>query len=318
MALIRSLQAEGTLTSVNNTDRWVFTMRFRPENGERVTDFSRERCIALVRSAIGVPDLDVEILSTLPWEPSGRVAQTFCQGRIFLAGDAAHTMPPTGGFGLNTGVQDAHNLAWKIAFVLQGLAGPELLETYDEERRPVAGMTVDQAVARLRNMADSSARIARGIAPANVSEDAEVVLGYAYRSRAVVEEANALPLREGRPWGLPGTCARHVPIDYQRRWTSTVDLLGPNFVLLAADSLWLEGAAAAGRQLYVPIDDYRVGPSDSEGLSNNEWAAACGVGSQGTVLVRPDGFVAWRSEGAMANPEAELADILRRVLCRIG
>jgi putative polyketide hydroxylase len=315
MALIRAPRAEGTLTSVNNTDRWVFTVRGDPEKGECIEYFSPERCVALVRSAIGIPDLDVQILSTLPWEPSGRVAQRFRSGCIFLAGDAAHTMPPTGGFGLNAGVQDAHNLAWKLAYVLRGLAGTELLDTYDEERRPVGAVAVDQAVDRLRHMPDTPARITRGIAPANVSDDAEVVLGHAYRSRAVIaEDTRGTALRDGRPWGLPGTRAPHVTIGQDGARTSTVDLLGPNFVLFASNSAWLEGGAAAGSQLGVPIS----GCWPLRGDCDSEWAAAFGVSEDGVVLVRPDGFVAWRSSQAVADPESELARVLRRVLCRAG
>jgi 2-polyprenyl-6-methoxyphenol hydroxylase-like FAD-dependent oxidoreductase len=117
-------------------------------NRDAWSDMSDERCIAYVREALGAPDLAVEIENVQQWSACAEWAARFREGRIFLAGDAAHTMPPTGGFGGNTGVTDAHNLAWKLAWTLDGRAGAGLLDTYDVERRPVAELTVEQAYTR--------------------------------------------------------------------------------------------------------------------------------------------------------------------------
>ncbi len=130
--------AESLLLAVNNADRWLFNVEYDPDRGETPDAFTPARCVALIKAAIGLPDLDVEILSVLPWEGAALIADRFQAGRAFLVGDAAHVMPPAGGFGLNTGVQDAHNLAWKLALVLKGTADPALLDTYEAERRPVA------------------------------------------------------------------------------------------------------------------------------------------------------------------------------------
>jgi putative polyketide hydroxylase len=100
----------------------VLHVSYHPEAGERPEDFPEARCIALIRQAVGIPDLAVEIKGALPWQSAVRVADTYRRGRVFLAGDAAHVMPPWGGFGANTGIQDAHNLAWKLAEVLAGRA----------------------------------------------------------------------------------------------------------------------------------------------------------------------------------------------------
>jgi 2-polyprenyl-6-methoxyphenol hydroxylase-like FAD-dependent oxidoreductase len=108
-------------------------------------DISQSRLVALVRAAAGDPDLAVEIEGAARWRCTADLARRYRDGRIFLAGDAAHLMPPTGGFGGNTGVHDAHNLAWKMALVLKGLAGPNLLDTYQAERRPAGRFTVEQA-----------------------------------------------------------------------------------------------------------------------------------------------------------------------------
>lgn len=122
------------------------------------SDISQGRQIELVRAAAGVPDLPVELEGCARWRATSDVAERYQAGRIFLAGDAAHLMPPNGGFGGNTGIHDAHNLAWKMAMVLKGEAGPGLLETYEAERKPVGRMTVDQAYVSISWRGASSAK----------------------------------------------------------------------------------------------------------------------------------------------------------------
>src|SRR5262249_28876182 len=129
---------------------WVFHVSYEPEKGERPEDFSPARCVALIREGVGIPDLAVEILGALPWQSAVRIAERYQHGRVLLAGDAAHVMPPWGGFGANTRIQDAHNLAWKLAAVLAGRAGPPLLSTYEMERRPVA-LVVSEIAARMND-----------------------------------------------------------------------------------------------------------------------------------------------------------------------
>jgi 2-polyprenyl-6-methoxyphenol hydroxylase-like FAD-dependent oxidoreductase len=111
-------------------------------------DVREEHLVELVRLGAGVADLPVKITGLARWRATSDVARRYQAGRVFLAGDAAHLMPPNGGFGGNTGIHDAHNLAWKLAYVLEGRAGPGLLETYEAERRPVGKFTVEQAYTR--------------------------------------------------------------------------------------------------------------------------------------------------------------------------
>lgn len=99
----------------------------------------------IVRHAVGSTDGEIEVLGVSAWKASALVAERYRSGSVFLAGDAAHEMPPTGGFGLNAGVQDVLNLAWKLAAVLRGETGDALLDTYDAERRPV-GVAVGEAL----------------------------------------------------------------------------------------------------------------------------------------------------------------------------
>src|SRR5262249_18420129 len=111
-------------------------------------DVSEARLIELVRGGVGIPDLPVQIDGYTRWRATADVAERLRDGRIFIAGDAAHVMPPKGGFGGNTGIHDAHNLAWKLAHVLKGYAHPRLLDSYESERKPVARFTVEQAFTR--------------------------------------------------------------------------------------------------------------------------------------------------------------------------
>jgi 2-polyprenyl-6-methoxyphenol hydroxylase-like FAD-dependent oxidoreductase len=125
---------------------WVlFTPYFPPQQSpDRLTP---PACRELIAAAVGTRDLPgLEVRQVGAWVLSARLAQRLQLGRVFLAGDAAHTFPPTGGWGLNTGVQEAHNLAWKLAAVLRGRASPQLLQTYEAERRPVAEANLQHSV----------------------------------------------------------------------------------------------------------------------------------------------------------------------------
>ena len=115
------------------------------------TGLTEARCLELVRLALGSDEVPITIENVMPWNAEANCAERFQHGRVFLAGDAAHVMPPNGGFGGNTGVQDAHNLAWKLAMVLSGDAGPELLDTYEPERRPVGALHDGAGVLALRD-----------------------------------------------------------------------------------------------------------------------------------------------------------------------
>ena len=132
---------------------WVlFTPYFPPHQAPE--EFTEEKCKELVADAVGRQPADLEIKLVRPWAVSAKQASAYRRQRIFLAGDAAHSMPPTGGFGLNTGVQDAHNLAWKLALAVRGLSGPKLLDTYELERRPVAETNMRHSARNFNDMSD--------------------------------------------------------------------------------------------------------------------------------------------------------------------
>ncbi len=131
------------VTDVNGTlvprdaARWLLSVQYAPEAGERPADFDDEQVRTLVRRAAGRDDVRADLFDARSWEVAAYVADRFRSGRVFLVGDAAHVMPPTGGFGGNTGIHDAHNLAWKLAAVHRGDARDALLDTYDAERGPI-------------------------------------------------------------------------------------------------------------------------------------------------------------------------------------
>ena len=187
-----------------------------------------------MRTGAGVPDLPVKIDGVARWRATSDVARRFQDGRVFLAGDAAHLMPPNGGFGGNTGIHDGHNLAWKLALVLKGVAGPALLATYETERRPVGKFTVEQAYTRYVTRSATYLG-AKDFQP--LANDFNIELGYIYRSPAIIAEDGDADRRRCHDdprltFGRPGSRAPHFWLKRGGQ-VSTIDLFGGSFVLLA-------------------------------------------------------------------------------------
>lgn len=277
---------------------------------------NEELALELLRAAIGVPDLPMRVRQIIPWEAEASVASRFQQGRVFIAGDAAHIVPPNGGFGGNTGVQDAHNLAWKLAMVLKGQAGPRLLETYTVERQPVGAFTVDQAYVRY------ATRVVPERGTDNVEpyvDDLIIEIGYQYRSTAIAGGSSDGPLftHPDELRARPGSRAPHVWLARNGETISTLDLFGRSFVVLAGPDggAWRAAAREAADALNVPIDFAQVG---ADGLVDvdGKFLDAYGLARAGAVLVRPDAFVAWRAN-APADGRA-LAGVLASILDRGG
>ena len=277
---------------------------------------TEQRALELLRAAIGVPDIPVVIENIATWRAEANCADRFADGRVFLAGDAAHVVPPNGGYGGNTGVQDAHNLAWKLALTLAGVAGPGLLGTYDAERRPVGELTVEQAFTRYVT------RVAPYLGTENtqpIVDDFSMEIGYRYDSPAVVLEPGSPPRHEHprESAGRPGARAPHVFLERDGGRLSTLDLFGRDFVLLAGPEgeAWRAAAPPAAKELGVTLDVHLVG---DDGLTDagGSFPGAFGISPSGAVLVRPDGFVGWRAVTAADTPEDDLRQALRALLCR--
>ena len=307
--------AAGILLAINNRDRWCYHVSYDPDAGEAPADFPAARCKEIIQKAIGLPDQEVRILSVLPWEAAEKVASRFQQGRVFLTGDAAHVMPPTGGYGANTGVQDAHNLAWKLAAVINKQASPALLETYDAERRPVAQMTVAQA-GRLANNGTFSPIKANGekVPPVN---GLIVMAGYQYTSQSVIEPEPIHPAPDHLVLnGRPGTRAPHIWGEYQGKHLSILDMFGSGFVLLTGSEAvgWHSAARQVSEQFGIKIEAYRVGPDGDFMDKGNNWQKACRATKESVVLIRPDGFVCWRSDDQIVQPAITLEGVLAQIL----
>ncbi|MFF9126425.1 FAD-dependent oxidoreductase [Streptomyces sp. NPDC014889] len=310
---------EGVLLPVDNEEQWVFHVPWFPERGQTLEHFTDARITDHIRAAAGVRDLDVEITGRAPWHAADRVANSYRDGRVFLIGDSAHEMPPTGAFGSNTGIQDAHNLAWKISGVLRGWADPTLLDSYEAERRPVAQATSARATvqAAREQHPGYSARTSSN----DTADLMTVALGYRYASRAVVgADADGPVIPDVLSLnGEPGSRAPHLWVTRDGETVSTVDLYERSFVLLCGGPGWHTAARTAGARLNVPLDVYSIGDGAEYDLDTGgdaDWSSAHGVGRDGAVLVRPDGFVAWRAEAETADMEKELTGALLQVLGR--
>jgi 2-polyprenyl-6-methoxyphenol hydroxylase-like FAD-dependent oxidoreductase len=280
-------------------------------------DISEPRLIEIVRSGIGVPDLPVKIDGVARWRSTSDVARRFQDGRVLLVGDAAHLMPPNGGFGGNTGIHDAHNLAWKIALVLSGGAGAGLVESYEAERRPVAKFTVEQAYTRYVTRTATYLG-AKDFEP--LVHDFNIELGFLYHSRAIVGEDGDGKVHDDprQSRGRPGSRAPHLFVERNGKRLSSLDLFGRGFVLLAGPQGgdWCATARSLASEFPgASLEAHGVGGPqlrDGEG----RFCEAYGLQADGACLVRPDGVVGWRAKAMQHGPAGALRRALKTLLCR--
>ncbi|WP_433226650.1 FAD-dependent monooxygenase [Microtetraspora malaysiensis] len=313
---IRRPGAEGLLLAINNTDRWVFYISCPPDSGSTPADFPPERCLQVVRRAIGLPDLDIELLAVMPWQAAALVADSFQQGRVFLVGDSAHVMPPSGAYGLNTGIADAHNLAWKLAFALRGKAGTGLVDSYERERLPVGRFTVEQAMLVQRNprlhwdLKSSLVERER----LGMAHPVVVSLCPQYDSPVIASPRSGLPSTSDPELNLDGHAGSRVPhlwvASPSGRRMSTVDLCESGFVLLSgpAGQVWQKAAAPWAD---LPLAAYRLAEDGDLIDEERRWPAVAGIKPDGALLVRPDGYVAWRAPSG--DDAASLDAVMRQV-----
>ncbi len=261
-----------------------------------------------IYKAIGRTDIDIKIITTGRWKLEANIADTFSSGSVFIAGDAAHTLPPTrGGFGANTGIHDAHNLAWKLAAVLLGTSTMQLLETYSAERQPVAWLRHQQTFAR----PDYARFATEETHNLPIIDDAAMEFGQLYRSDAVIGVAEELPkaLPPDEWQGQPGTRAPHLWITKNSNRISTLDYLQKGWVLFAENDKWQEAAIEAGRQLDIPLEYVQIG-TDLVPEDTNAFLTAFGIEETGATLIRPDGIIAWRIADLPEEPATALTHAL--------
>ncbi|MFF8712655.1 FAD-dependent monooxygenase [Streptomyces sp. NPDC015184] len=319
-----TVPGRGGFMAVDNDRHWIYQY---PLGADAAADPTDHRLLAgLVRTAAGIPDLDVTVRDTMTWRMDARLADTYRRSRVLLAGDAAHVIPPTGGHGMNTGIGDADNLAWKLAAVIAGYADEALLDTYGAERRPLARQVIDISTANAANRAGY--RI-----------DDELLLTAAYRSAAVIPDpaddpvpvpapadGSASDLEPGgapgplnasgyRPGCRPGERVPHVRLTGGPAGvTSTLDLIGPGFTLLVADGdpEWQRQTEAV-RQAGVPLTLRTIRTGAQREAEPGRWSSVLGTEhADAALLVRPDGHIAWR--GARPADLSTLPALVRRVL----
>ena len=285
---------------------WV--LMHRCEEHETAANFGPEVCTHLIRQAIGSDKPPIQIKHVRPWVMSAQVAQRYVQGRVFLAGDAGHRFPPSGGLGLNTGVADMDNLTWKLASVEKGIATPRILETYESERQGVAQTNMRQSLSNARRMKvlmdvlgynpdapETFKLIAQRLADTEyhlaIQEAVEyqrehfdslrLQLGYAYGG--TLQQEDSLPISEFRPKAVSGARLPHHTLADGR---STLDLMHfANISLLCShDSGWVANSHRLGPHVHCLAQgrEYEM---------QGHCPVLMGLSESGALLVRPDGHI---------------------------
>jgi len=322
----------GTLIAYDHAKTWVLMHPWNPAT-ERRDDYDDEKCLALIEQSVGhaLPETVVENVS--PWTMTAQVAKQYRKGRIFLAGDAAHRIPPAGGLGINSGAGDVQNLAWKLAAVLRGEAGTALLDTYEVERQPVARNNNEQSLANAMKIFDLTVAL-HGTDPEKTAERyaavsanpgafpdlAEAVeaqkphfdsfnlqLGYRYASRAIHEPAPIPEITDVSDYRPSWDAGAHFP----HRWISRDGNTAPLQTLLSASRFTLLCGPSAGPfDNDSTIDQLRFGDDfeDSEG-----WESQTGLPAGGAMLIRPDGHIAARFDAIVTE---EIDSVMNEILAR--
>jgi putative polyketide hydroxylase len=318
---------EGCFQPLDGRRRWMCQIQLGPEEDPRLR-WAPERVINRIRDMIGPQghDLDIELHSAATYTISALIAERLRDGRVLLVGDAAHKIPPFGSFGMNTGVQTAHNLAWKLAAVLSGAAPFALLDTFDLERREVAlrvctvGRVNAAYVAAIQAAETLEAKRTAIAASTSYGNWVGIDLGVYYeRAGAFVPDdtsppAIADPVSDYAPTAKPGYRAPHFWARLGANRLSSVDLFQRDFVVLTGSEgkPWIAAAKKIGALGSLGLVGYRVGPVGDLVPESTSFSALYGTEETGVVLVRPDGHVAFRCRTKVADPEASLRNALRK------
>ncbi|HZZ50735.1 MAG TPA: FAD-dependent monooxygenase [Pseudonocardia sp.] len=320
-------EIDGVLQPLDARGRWLCQI-FVPEQDWSLDVYTPDRVTDWVRTASGIDDLAVDVLSVGLWKLNATVAERLVQGRVVLCGDAAHQVPPTGGLGVNTGLQGAHNVMWKLAMHVTGRADWSLVQTYDAERRSVAQDINEQSLRNAVNIRRINSAASGGgesgltaeqivTASRRYGNHFGVEFGASYNSSAVIPDGTQPPrvddsFSDYEPSATPGCRAPHVWLGTGDGRVSTIDLVGTGFTLFAGPDAggWCESARAA-RDGGADVAVYRVGAAGLD--DDGSFTRAYGIDDGGAVLVRPDGHVAWRSTGPPSSG-TEVGEALARLL----
>jgi 2-polyprenyl-6-methoxyphenol hydroxylase-like FAD-dependent oxidoreductase len=322
---------EGCFQPLDGKQRWMAQIQLQPEEDPR-EHWSHDRVIQRIREMVGHDshEAEIELHSAATYTISALIAERLREGRVFLVGDAAHKIPPFGSFGMNTGVQTAHNLAWKIAAVLSGAASFNLFDSFDLERREVAS--------RICSVGRLNAGYVATIQAAQTTEEKKTAIAASTSYGNWVgldlgvhyEEAGAFvpddspqpnvadPVTEYQPTAKPGHRAPHFWARIGVERVSAVDLFQRDFVVLAGSSgaAWVKAAREIGAQGPLGIVGYRVGPEGDLVPETQSFTELYGIDNSGAVLVRPDGHVACRFHSENARAKTALSEALQGILAK--
>jgi len=317
--MYNAINASGRIVfvSLNGEDEFLLFTR-APDPGSAPDDEAIRRH---VQGAAGAP-IPVEVVGHNPWTAGvARVAHSFGAGRIVLAGDAVHLFTPTGGFGMNTGIDDAANLSWKLAALAQGWGGPKLLGSFEIERRPIAVRNTTAARTLAISVGDMPvpADVEEGT-PAGAASRAQlsrylatlgeefaslgVQLGARYDGSPIVIEDGPAPADDPvnyRPSSVPGGRAPHFWLGAGRDMgQSLYDKLGVGFTLLCLGAASDRAAAfvAAAQRRGMPLDLLHIADTEARDFYGRD-----------LILIRPDQHIAWRGNDAPADADALLARV---------
>ena len=336
-----------------NSEEWMFHFSFRPDDPSR---FEESSLLPRMRELLKIPDLTPDIIGIGHWTVEGVLIDRYRWGRVLLAGDAAHRHPPTTGLGLNSAIQDAHNLSWKLAAVIKGQAPDGLLDTYEAERRPVAASNIQWALMTFQNhqLTDAGIGLVRGNKDVSIAnfrryfannpegrtrrarlakimevqrmewQAHDIELGYHYEMGALSPDGTPTPERDplGQtyvPTTRPGHRLPHAWVEQDGVKLSTLDLVLPGHFLLITGSEaspWSDAAVAVARHSGVDIDVIEISDAAHVRDTDRSWRNLREVSSEGAILVRPDQHIGWRSHAGSANPQGVLATALGRILKR--
>ncbi|MFI2205579.1 FAD-dependent oxidoreductase [Streptomyces sp. NPDC020192] len=342
----------GLVRCVRPWHEWLIVWGYDVTAG--APDLTTEYAESVVRGLVGDDDIPVTIKSSSAWTVNEMYAESYTNGRVFCAGDATHRHPPSNGLGSNTSIQDSYNLAWKLRMVLDGTAHPRLLDTYTTERAPIGKQIVTRAnksigetapifealdglspqtpeqlwanIAARKDATEAAekqrARLREAIAFKVYEFNAHGVdLNQRYVSAAIVPDGTPDPgfARDPelyhQPSSRPGAKLPHAWITCGTRTLSTLDTVGKGrFTLLTGigGDGWVRAARAQG----IDIATVVIGPGQEYEDPYGDWARLSEVSDAGALLVRPDGFVAFRHASAAPDATELLTDAVRRILGR--
>ncbi len=315
-----------SLFTAYGKNRWIVGLNLKPENTK--DDFTDDYCLSEIRRVLDMPELEIKIINKSFWTMAAQVAKQYRHGKVFLVGDAAHRLPPTGGLGMNTGIADAHNLAWKLAFSVNHQANDALLDTYYDERAPIANRNIEWSTENAERFFDIFKAIQIGdyeTLKIKLHEQQKNLnyegldLGFIYHSKAVLSEndqvISVLPDKYV-PTTLPGSRAPYVKLIKDKETISTFDLFEKEYVLLVGSDgyAWQTAANEIALKISLPLKNYRVATDGDLIDPENLWHNIYEITITGAVLVRPDGHVAWRNKEMITNPFEQLTKVFSSLM----